>query len=441
MSPDFGTLWRMARALSSPVRRLLVACVALTVVATGCGHTQRPPRQTGNAIVPVITASVGSVSPKTLLSGTIAPLQNVGITSTLSEPADQVNVQEGDRVHKGELLAQLDTADLRAQLAADIASAQSSRAKATQTYDQAGLTISQNSNTVNAGRAAVRQAQVTLSNDQLTLQRDAALLKQGYIAQSQYDQQATTVKNDQQAVQSAQVTLQNDISQVKTNGTTSSGLQGANVAAAQADVQTALAQADQVRVQIAKAAIVSPIDGVVVNRNLNPGEFPGTRTIFTVQETDHVYAVLNGAGSQVVGVRNGSAVDVTSDLLPGKHTRGTVVGVLNAVQPGTTNFVLKVLIDNTRNALRPGMVVSATASLPGASGIRVPVTSFLDTTNSTLQVVHDGLAQTVHVTMIAADDKNAIVTGLPAGAVVISNGQLGLADGQRVQPQRQVAEK
>jgi multidrug efflux pump subunit AcrA (membrane-fusion protein) len=430
----------MARALSHPVRRLLVLCVASTLVA-GCGGSQRPPRQTGNAIVPVVTASYGSVSPKTLLSGTIAPLQNVGITSTLSEPADIVSVQEGDLVRRGQVIAQLDTADLRAQLQADIASAQSSRAKETQTYDQAGLTIVQNSNTVNAARSAVRQAQVTLGNDQLTLTRDAALLKSGYIAQSQYDLQATVVKNDQQTVQSAQVTLQNDASQVRTNGTTSSGLQGANVASAQADVQTALAQADQVRVQISKAAIISPIDGVVVNRNLNPGEFPGTRTIFTLQQTDHVYAVLNGAGSQVVGVRNGSPVDVTSDLLPGKHTRGTVVGVLNAVQPGSTNFILKVLLDNGRGFLRPGMVVSGTASLPGASGIRVPVTAFLDTTNSSVQVVHNSAAQTVHVTMIAQDAKNAVVTGLPQGSVVIANGQLGLADGQRVQPQRQVAEK
>jgi hypothetical protein len=65
----------------------------------------------------------------------------------------------------------------------------------------------------------------------------------------------------------------------------------------------------------------------------------------------------------------------------------------------------------------------------------------LDTTNSTVQVVRDQTAQTVHVTMIAQDAKNAVVTGLPPGAVVIANGQLGLADGQRVQPQSQVAEK
>jgi len=415
--------------------------VVVAAVVTGCSRPSRPPRQTGAAVVPVTRADYGTVSPTTLLSGTVAPLQNVGITSTLSEPADSVDVQEGDRVHAGEVLAQLDTADLRAQLAADLATAESDRAKATQTYDQAGLTIAQNSNTVNAARAAVRQAQVTLQNDRTNLQRDAQLLRQGYIAQSQYDQQATTVKNDQQAVQSAQVTLANDVQQVQANGTTSSGLQGATVASAEADVKTALAAADQVRVSIAKATITSPVDGVVVNRNLNPGEFPGTRQIFTIQQVDHVYAVLNGAGSQIVGLRNGSSVVVAASDLPGRRIQGRVVGVLNAVTPGSTNFVVKVLVDNARGLLRPGMVVSATAALPSSSGIRIPVTAFLDTTDSTVQVVHNGTAQTVHVTSLAQDSKNAIVSGLPSGAMVIANGQLGLADGQAVQPQSQVAEK
>ncbi len=422
------------------VRRaaLLVAVAAL---ASGCSHASRPVRQTGAAIVPVMKAEYGSISPTTLLSGMVAPLQNVGITSTLAEPADSVNVQEGDHVSAGEVLAQLDTADLRAQLAADLATAQSNRAKATQTYDQAGLTIAQNSNTVNAARAAVRQALVTLQNDRLTLNRDTQLLHQGYIAQSQYDQQATTVKNDQQAVQSAQVTLQNDVQQVQTNGTTSSGLQGATVASAEADVQTALAAADQVRVSIAKATITSPVEGVVVNRNLNPGEFPGTRQIFTIQQVDRVYAVLNGAGSQIVGVRNGSPVTITASDLPGRKIAGRVVGVLNAVNPGSTNFVVKALVDNARGLLRPGMVVSGTAALPGASGVRIPVTAFLDTTNTTVQVVRNGVAQTVHVIALAQDGKNAIVDGLPAGQTVIANGQLGIADGQAVQPQSQVAEK
>src|SRR6202011_1741415 len=181
--------------------------------------------------------------------------------------------------------------------------------------------------------AAVRQAQQILANDTLNLSRDAQLLRQGYIAQQQYDTLATTVRNDQQAVRAAQVTLQNDIQQVAANGTTSSGLQGSQVAAAQAATQISQAQADQIRVQIAKATIVSPIDGIVVNRNLNPGEFPGARQIFTLQETARVYAVLNGSAGQIVGLRPGATATVTSSDLPGKQFAGTVEGILNALNP------------------------------------------------------------------------------------------------------------
>ncbi|MBV8748535.1 MAG: biotin/lipoyl-binding protein, partial [Candidatus Eremiobacteraeota bacterium] len=148
------------------------------VFAAGCaGKPQRAPRQTGDALVQVVAARYGAVAPRTVLSGMIAPLQNVANTSTLVEPTATVNVQEGDRVSRGEVLAQLDTADLRAQLAAVLATASSSRAKSEQTYDQAGLTIVQSSNSVNAARAAVRQAQQTLANDTLTLERDVQLLR------------------------------------------------------------------------------------------------------------------------------------------------------------------------------------------------------------------------------------------------------------------------
>jgi multidrug efflux pump subunit AcrA (membrane-fusion protein) len=346
-----------------------------------------------------------------------------------------VYVKEGDHIRRGQLLALLDTADLRAQLASDLASAYSYQAKATQTYDQSGLTIVQNSNTVNSARAAVRQAQQTLATDTRNLQRDAALLRNQYVPQQTYDSQATLVKNDRESLRSAQVTLQNDISQVQANGTLSSGLQGATIASARASTQMELATADQIRVSIAKASIVSPIDGVVVNRNLNPGEFPGSRQIFTLQETDRVYAVFNGAASQIVDVPSGAAVTVASPNRPGKQFAGKVEGVLNAMNPGSTNFVVKVVVGNAAGKLRPGMVVSGIASLPSASGVRVPATAFLDTTNSTLQTISNGMVHTTKVTTIAEDAQNAIVLGLSPGTAVVTNGQLGLSEGQAVQPQ------
>jgi multidrug efflux pump subunit AcrA (membrane-fusion protein) len=425
---------------SAPVAasvRTGVVAVLLASLAVGCAKSAPPKRASSSAVVPVVRAHAGVVMPASTLGGIIVPFQNVQLSSTLVEPAVSVNVNEGDHVTKGQLLAQLDTRDLEAQLKSDLGTAASDRAKASQTYDQASLTITQNSNSVNAAQATLRQAEATLGKDRLDLARYTALYKQGYVAQQQYQSEVTLVASDEQAVRAAQVTVQNARSQVAANGTTSSGLQGAGVAAAQADEQTALGAAEQVRVQIAKAAIVSPIDGVVVNRNLNPGEYPGTRQLFTLQETDKMYAVLNGSGAQIVGVATGSPAKITSTDRATLSAAGKVVGVLDEVTPGSTNFVVKIVIPNPTGAFHSGMVVSGRVARPQSRGIVVPETAFLDTTKTTLQVVANGQVKTQNVVMVAEDGKNAVVRGLAQGVQVVANGQLGLADGQTVKPEIQ----
>lgn len=428
--------------MASPrsMSRALVVGVLTALVVSGCAGKQQV-HVTANAVVPVVTAAEGTVEPTTQLSGLVAPLQNVGITSSLSEPTDAIAVQEGDHVRRGEVLARLDTADLVAEYNADMATYNSDLAKANQTYDQAGLTIIQNSNTVDQARAAVRAAQHTLAVDALNLKRDGELLKSGYVAQQTFDQQQLTVRNDQETIAQDEVTLANDVKQVQANGSTSTGLQGATVQSARAAAAAALASAQQVKVSISKAVIYSPIDGVVVNRNLNLGEYPGARQIFTLQETDRVYAELNGSGSQIIGIRTGTPVDISSSSLPGKHVVGSTVGVLSPVQPGATNFIVNVIVDNARALLQPGMVVSGLARLPASSGVRIPSTAFLDTTDSSVQIVKSGVVRVANVLLVAQDDKSAIVRGLPAGTTVVANGQLGLSDGEPVTPQQQVAEK
>ncbi len=417
---------------SRPLRGAVSALVAAVLVA-GCSHAQQP-RRVATAKVPVIAATQGAVTPRSTLGGLIVPFQNVQITSTLVEPADRVLVSEGDHVSKGQLIAQLDTQDLQAQLQSALGTAASDEAKTKSTTLQAGLTIAQNGNTINSGQAAVRQAQQTLATDRVNLARDAQLVKQGYLAQQAYDQQATLVANDQQAVRAAQVTLQNTITQVQTNGTTSSGLQGANVAAAKADEQTALGAANQLRVQIAKAAITSPIDGVVVNRNLNPGEYPGTRQIFTLQQTNKVYAVLNGSGGQIVGVRTGSPVYIVSSDRATLHGIAAVSAVLDQLTPGSTNFIIKAVLPNPGNQFHSGMVVTGRVSRPTTSGMRIPRTAFVDDTQTTVQTIAAGVIKTLPVTLVAEDGKNAVVQGLYPGEKVVVNGQLGLSDGQPAEP-------
>ncbi len=384
------------------------------------------------------------------ISGVIAPLQNVAISNTLSEPTDTVLVNEGDRVRSGQTLAVLDTSDLRAQLAqaeatvvTDMRNAASLDAKVTQARYTQQLNLGQSSDQVQQARAALTQAESTLRYDTLTLQRDRPLLASGYIAQSQFDQQQTTVNNDQAAVRNAEAALQSAMINRQVNGTTTNGLQAANVASATADARAASATIDQARAQvrqleasIAKASIISPIDGVVVNRNLNPGEYPGSRTIFTVQQLDHVYAELNASSADTFAIPTGAPVTLSVSGKSNGTYSGRVVAVLGQVTPGSTDFTVKVLVANPDGALKSGLPVTATASLPSVHGVGIPSTAFLDDTHSTVMVADDQLvdvvAKQVRVHEVATDGKTSIVTGLKPGQTVISNGQLGITDGQSI---------
>jgi multidrug efflux pump subunit AcrA (membrane-fusion protein) len=472
-------------------RIFLVALLAVAMAADGCGNRGSGGGRGARAgaspnPIPTVTAKLTTVRASTSISGIIAPLLNVAITSSLAEPTDEVNVNEGDRVHIGEVLAVLDTADLRAQLAqaqatvvANQRTAESDDAKVAQTRYTAALNIGQGGNAVQSARAALAQAQQNLANDQVNLTRDQQLIASGYIAQQILDQQRTQVLNDQAAVRNAQAQLRSAIINENVNGSTNRGLQAADVQSAVADARAAhavVAQAQatvqQYDAQIARATVISPIDGVVVNRNLNPGEYPGSRTIFTLQRLDHVYAMLNASSSDTFAIPVGAPVTMTVAGTNSRNYRGAVVAVLGQVTPGSTNFTVKVLVSNADGRLQSGLPVTASASLPPVHGVGIPTAAFLDDTHATVMIeqgarggrrTHRGppsggapggyagaggasaapgpggspvprpsgpVAKVVHVRELGSDGTTSIVSGLRPGQTVISNGQLGLSDGQ-----------
>ena len=352
-----------------------VIVLAAAVLASGCSRQAARTRTAASPNpIPTAVARQTTVRATSIISGYIAPLQNVAITSALSEPADRVLVNEGDRVKAGQVLAVLDTADLRAQLAqaqatveSDIRTAASNDAKVAQTRYTATLNIGTGNNQVTSAQAALAQAKQNLANDQLNLTRDKELVSEGYLAQQTLDQQQTTVVNDQAAIRNAEANVQTASINQSVNGNASNGLQAANVASAVADANASHAVVDQARAQvlqlqtsIAKATIVSPVDGVVVNRNLNPGEYPGSRTIFTVQQLNDVYAELDASGADTFAVPQGASVTLAVPGSNAKSYQGKVVAVLGQVTPGSTNFTIKVLVVNSDGRLQAGLPVTAT---------------------------------------------------------------------------------
>jgi HlyD family secretion protein len=434
-------------------RLTVLAVLAAAVLASGCNRQARTRTAPSPNPIPTAVARQATVRATSTISGFIAPLQNVAITSALSEPVDRVLVNEGDRVRSGQVLAVLDTADLRAQLAqaqatvvSDQRTAASNDAKVVQTRYTATLNIGTGNNQVTSAQAALQQAKQNLSNDQLNLERDRQLVSQGYLAQQTLDQQQTTVVNDQAAIRNAQANVETALTNQSVNGNASNGLQAANVAASEADARASHAVIDQARAQvlqlqtsIAKATIVSPVDGVVVNRNLNPGEYPGSRTIFTVQQLNDVYAELNASGANTFAIPQGAPVTLSVPGSGGRTYGGDVVAVLGQVTPGSTNFTIKVLVGNPDDKLQAGLPVTATIKLPAVSGIGIPTAAFLDDTHSTVLVASDELvdvvAKTAHVQELGSDGTTSIVTGLKVGQKVVANGQLGITEGQSLAQQ------
>jgi len=407
--------------------------VVTVVLLAACSRARPTPAPTPQT-VQVSVAQFTSLAPVETLAGIAAPYQNVAMQETsLSEPTLRVNVNEGDIVHRGEVLAVLNTDDLQASLQADLANAQSFGARVSQYTYQAGEAISQSGDQARFARAALAQAQQTLKYDQTNLVRDQQLYAQQYIALQALQQQQTLVRNDQQAVQSAISNVKSAMSAVQANGTMSQGMQASNVQNSQASQAQAYAQADQLRAEIARGTIVSPVDGVVVNRNLNPGEYPGTRQIFTVQQLDPIFAVFNASGAQVTGIATGAPVKIQSVDQPGTTYQGKIVAVLGQVTPGSTNFVVKALLRNPQYRLRSGMVLSGTVQETATSGIGIPATAFLDDSHTTVMTVEsNGTVQTSKVQELRTDSSTSIVSGLSAGARIVTNGQLGLAAGQRI---------
>jgi HlyD family secretion protein len=441
---------RRTKVVNFP-RSLCVAILAAALLG-GCAHKAARRTAPSPNPIPTTAARLRTIHGASSISGVVAPFQNVAISSALSEAADAVYVNEGDHVRAGQVIALLDTADLRAQLAqaqstveTDIRTAASADAKVTQAQYTAKLNIGTGNNQVASARAAVAQAQQTLSNDVANLQRDRTLVSNGYVAQQAVDQQVTLVANDTAALHTAQANLRTAMTNQQVNGNQSAGLQAADVASVIADARAAHATIDQARAQVQqlqtsinKATIVSPVDGLVVNRNLNPGEYPGARTIFTLQQLNVVYAMLNASSDDTFAIPVGASVGL-SVAGTGQGYTGKVVAVLGQVTPGSTDFTVKVLVANSDGKLQSGLPVTANITLPAISGVGIPTTSFLDDTHTTVMVADDELvdvvAKTMHVRELGSDGTTSIVTGLKAGQSVVANGQLGIADGQSIAQQ------
>lgn len=292
--------------------------------------------------VDVTPARAQNIATYLTLDGQIAPMQDATLSFQQSGPVTEVYVNQGDRVTRGELLARIDASTLQAQLAQVEAQIAQSAAQAQSSALNVPITEANTSQAVQSARAAMQNALLNYNQNQ-------TLFKQGYVSQSQLEQSRAAYVAAQTQYQTA----------LSNRGTT--GVQSAQAQAAKEAVSAAQAQANTLKTEIGQTALYAPFDGVVTARLMDPGAMasPGTAAL-RVSQVDHVWVNVNVPDQDLSYVHAGTPVTFTSSQLPNRKFTGHIDTVNAVPTQGTLSYQARILQPNPDDALRGGMLVTAT---------------------------------------------------------------------------------
>jgi multidrug efflux pump subunit AcrA (membrane-fusion protein) len=347
------------------------------------------------------------------------PVNQANVTSKISAPVRRILVNRGDHVKAGQLLAELESRDLAA-------TAEESKSQLEQA--QAALTTT-SSATVPEDRtkalADVQAAQQALDAAKKLYDNRVALQMEGALAQKLVDDAKVAMVQAQSQFDTAQRHLES-VRQVTATE---------QVRAAQAQVNAAKAHYDSAAAQVAYADVRSPINGIVSDRPVYPGDTAGQgMPIVSIVDISQVVARANIPVKEAAPVQVGRPATITG---PQGVLSGTVTVVSPSVDPSTTTVEIWVRADNPGEKMKPGgtVHVSIRADLIKDT-LLVPAAALLNSDEGGEKVMvvgKDSLAHERKVTVgVREGNRVQILAGVAEGEKVVTSGGLGLDDKAKV---------
>ncbi|HQT47131.1 MAG: hemolysin D [Acidocella sp. 20-63-7] len=277
-------------------------------------------------------------------------------------------VQEGDQVHKGELIALMDDQRYAASLAA--ARAQALNRKQVLAALLAGSRPEQ----IVQAKAQMDALAPVYQNNATNYQRYAALVLTNAASRRQRDDAKTAYENAKQNYEAAR---QAYLLAVK-------GPRKEDIAAAQAAYDAAKAQAALAAVEAQDTKLYAPADGVVEERILEPGDMASPQTpVYTIALTNPLWVRAYVPEDALGKITPGMAADITTDSYPGKIYHGWV-GYLSPTAEFTPKNVetpdlraelvyqLRIYVCASDNQLRLGMPATVTLNLTHTAAANAP---------------------------------------------------------------------
>lgn len=207
--------------------------------------------------------------------------------------------------------------------------------------------------------------------------------------------------------------------------------------ASQADYDSAEANLSSARKQVADATVVSPVSGVIANKNLTSGQNVSDGSqVMTVEELDAVHIVIQVEQRDMAYLHMGSSVNITVDTYPDKVFTGHVNVISPVAGKESRMFQVKIKVDNPGQLLKPGMFVQAQVKLGEPRQVlSVPIRSVLG--QKGIQYVfteENGKAKKVRVeTGDIIGDRIEITKGASENMVILTDNLDMLKDGSPLQ--------
>jgi RND family efflux transporter MFP subunit len=321
------------------------------------------------------------------LPGTTSAFAAANIFARASGYVDQRNVDIGDRVKAGQLLATIVAPELDHQIA------------------QAEATLAQLRSTLQQRKAARELARVTWDRDKPVVEKGWLPLQQGTIDEQTLRQQEATVREARN-----------------------------NVVAQEAQVNV-------LHQQKIYQSVVAPFDGVITQRNIDIGTLvqadatAGT-FMFTLNKDNVIRTQVFVPQDEAFGLQPGVPAVVHVPEMPDRSFPGTVTRIADALQPGSRTLLTEIDIANPDGALSAGIYCTVELHIPRkVPSLSIPAGAIIFNANGVqVAVVENGVA---HIRKIAvARDLGTDVElrdGVAAGDQVILNPAVSIADGAKVQ--------
>ncbi|MEM8807724.1 MAG: efflux RND transporter periplasmic adaptor subunit [Cyanobacteria bacterium P01_G01_bin.38] len=401
--------------LSGRVGLLLGVGLGLAIALLGSRFMPRGAQPSTEPAPEAVTAAAGQSvtvgrAESTQISQTIAPpdsevqafdLLNVA-PSVSGLQIKEMRVREGDTVSQGQVLAVLDNAVLRSQIA---------QAEANQAQAQAQ---------VRQEEAELAQAQAQAEEAAGNFDRYQNLFDQGAVSEEQLVSRRTQMVTAQEAVQVAI----------------------ANITSAQATVDSRVAEIEQLQTQLGQTRVLAPANGVIAERQATVGDTSSTGDpLYSLIQDNVLELAVQLSPTQLTQVSVGAPVQITSSSDPQLQLQGSVRSIDPVVNDQSRQATAKISLPAS-NRLRVGMSLKTQIITSSRSGIVVPVVALVSQADDTFLIYTLGEDQTVRANQVETGqrlpaegdlpERVEITSGLASGAQIIVEGASYLQDGDAV---------